>query len=56
MAGLAPPRLGTVCHAQEVKMDQFTLPESFKVLINELQSLCLDVKVYSEEREEIDIG
>jgi len=32
------------------------IPESFKVLIKELQSLCLDVKVYSEEREEIDIG
>ena len=32
------------------------IPESFKVLIKELQSLCLDVKVYSEEREEIHIG
>ena len=32
------------------------IPESFKVLIKVLQSLCLDVKVYSEEREEIDIG
>ena len=31
------------------------IPESFKVLIKELQSLCLDVKVYSEEREEIAI-
>jgi len=31
------------------------IPESFKVLIKELQSLALDVKVYSEEREEIDI-
>ena len=29
------------------------IPESFKVLIKELQSLSLDVKVYSEEREEI---
>lgn len=29
------------------------IPESFKVLIKELQSLALDVKVYSEEREEI---
>jgi len=29
--------------------------ESFKVLIKELQSLCLDVKVYSEEQEEIAI-
>jgi DNA-directed RNA polymerase subunit beta len=31
------------------------IPESFKVLIKELQSLCLDVKVFSEEREEIAI-
>ncbi|NLC67709.1 MAG: DNA-directed RNA polymerase subunit beta [Clostridiaceae bacterium] len=31
------------------------IPESFKVLIKELQSLALDVKVYSEEHEEIAI-
>jgi len=31
------------------------IPESFKVLIKELQSLALDVKVYSEEQEEISI-
>ncbi|GAA0177945.1 DNA-directed RNA polymerase subunit beta [Clostridium sediminicola] len=31
------------------------IPESFKVLIKELQSLCLDVKVLSEERDEIHI-
>ena len=31
------------------------VPESFKVLIKELQSLCLDVKVLSEEAEEIQI-
>ncbi|NSW89486.1 MAG: DNA-directed RNA polymerase subunit beta [Firmicutes bacterium] len=31
------------------------IPESFKVLIKELQSLALDVKVYSEENEEISI-
>ena len=31
------------------------IPESFKVLIKELQSLALDVKVFSEEREEIAI-
>lgn len=31
------------------------IPESFKVLIKELQSLCLDVKVYSEEQQEITI-
>ncbi|HHW00686.1 MAG TPA: DNA-directed RNA polymerase subunit beta [Clostridiaceae bacterium] len=31
------------------------IPESFKVLIKELQSLALDVKVFSEEREEITI-
>jgi DNA-directed RNA polymerase subunit beta len=31
------------------------IPESFKVLIKELQSLSLDVKVYSEEQEEITI-
>lgn len=29
------------------------IPESFKVLIKELQSLSLDIKVYSEEQEEI---
>ena len=32
------------------------IPESFKVLIKELQSLCLDVKVLNENREEIDLG
>ena len=32
------------------------IPESFKVLIKELQSLALDVKVLSETREEIIIG
>lgn len=31
------------------------VPESFKVLIKELQSLCLDIKVLSEEDEEIEI-
>ncbi len=31
------------------------IPESFKVLIKELQSLALDVKVYSEEQQEIAI-
>lgn len=31
------------------------IPESFKVLIKELQSLALDVKVYSDEQEEIAI-
>ena len=31
------------------------IPESFKVLIKELQSLALDIKVYTEEREEITI-
>jgi DNA-directed RNA polymerase subunit beta len=31
------------------------VPESFKVLIKELQSLCLDVKVLSEYDEEIEI-
>jgi DNA-directed RNA polymerase subunit beta len=31
------------------------IPESFKVLMKELQSLALDVKVYGEEREEIEI-
>ncbi len=31
------------------------IPESFKVLIKELQSLCLDIKVYSEEKEEVAI-
>jgi DNA-directed RNA polymerase subunit beta len=29
------------------------IPESFKVLVKELQSLALDIKVYSEEKEEI---
>ena len=31
------------------------IPESFKVLIKEMQSLCLDVKVLSEDNEEIEI-
>lgn len=31
------------------------IPESFKVLIKELQSLCLDVKVLTEEDKEIDV-
>lgn len=31
------------------------IPESFKVLIKELQSLALDVKVLSEEEDEIEI-
>ncbi|MFH0800972.1 MAG: DNA-directed RNA polymerase subunit beta [bacterium] len=31
------------------------VPESFKVLIKELQSLCLDVKVLSKDQEEIDM-
>ena len=32
------------------------VPESFKVLIKELQSLCLDVKILNEFDEEIEIG
>ena len=31
------------------------IPESFKVLIKELQSLCLDVKVLTEEDQEIEV-
>ena len=31
------------------------IPESFKVLVKELQSLCLDVKVLDENNEEIDL-
>jgi DNA-directed RNA polymerase subunit beta len=31
------------------------IPESFKVLMKELQSLALDVKVFSDKREEIEI-
>ncbi|RDY22634.1 DNA-directed RNA polymerase subunit beta [Romboutsia maritimum] len=31
------------------------IPESFKVLIKELQSLCLDVKVLTEEDDEIEV-
>lgn len=31
------------------------IPESFKVLIKELQSLCLDVKVYTEDDKELDV-
>ncbi len=31
------------------------IPESFKVLIKELQSLCLDVKVLTEEEQEIEV-
>ena len=29
------------------------VPESFKVLIKELQALCLDVKVLNDENEEV---
>ena len=29
------------------------IPESFKVLIKELQALCLDVKVLNDENEEV---
>ena len=32
------------------------VPESFKVLVKELQSLCLDVKVLSDDEQEIEIG
>ncbi len=32
------------------------VPESFKVLIKELQSLCLDIKVLTDAKEEIPIG
>ena len=32
------------------------VPESFKVLIKELQSLCLDVKILNEDDEEIEFG
>ncbi len=31
------------------------IPESFKVLIKELQSLCLDVKVLTDEDKEIEV-
>src|SRR5579864_4777612 len=31
------------------------VPESFKVLVKELQSLCLDVKVLSEDKKEIEL-
>ncbi len=31
------------------------VPESFKVLIKELQSLCLDIKVLNEDMKEIEI-
>ncbi|MEG0590909.1 MAG: hypothetical protein RR496_04595, partial [Lachnospiraceae bacterium] len=31
------------------------IPESFKVLLKELQSLCLDVKVLREDQTEVDI-
>ncbi|MDD2572771.1 MAG: hypothetical protein PHP16_05790, partial [Eubacteriales bacterium] len=31
------------------------VPEAFKVLVKELQSLCLDVHILSEENEEMDI-
>ena len=31
------------------------VPESFKVLVKELQSLCLDVKILSEDGEEVDL-
>ncbi len=32
------------------------VPESFKVLIKELQSLCLDIKVLTDSREVVEIG
>jgi DNA-directed RNA polymerase subunit beta len=32
------------------------IPESFKVLVKELQALCLDVRVLDEDGEEIDIS
>ena len=32
------------------------IPESFKVLIKELQSLALDIKILTEEKDEIEIG
>ena len=32
------------------------IPESFKVLIKELQSLALDVKVLDEHGDEIELG
>lgn len=31
------------------------IPESFRVLIKEMQSLCLDVRVYDENQQEIDL-
>lgn len=31
------------------------VPESFKVLVKELQSLCLDVKILGEDGEEVDL-
>jgi len=31
------------------------IPESFKVLVKELQSLCLDVKLYSEDNKELEL-
>jgi DNA-directed RNA polymerase subunit beta len=32
------------------------IPESFKVLLKEFRSLCLDVRVLDEEGEELDLG
>ena len=32
------------------------IPESFKVLIKEMQSLCLDAKIYTEDEEELQIA
>ena len=32
------------------------IPESFKVLVKELQALCLDVKVLDEEGNDVDIS
>ena len=31
------------------------MPESFKVLIKELQALCLDIKVLNENHEEVEL-
>ncbi len=36
-------------------MPQPGVPESFKVLVKELQSLCLDVRVLDEEGQEIEL-
>ena len=48
--------LGTAAIVKGENVPEPGVPESFKVLIKELQSLGLDIKVLSDTKEEIKIG